>query len=79
MWCRQHGFDVRFGWGRQGLATLAPDSEVIVIVDVLSFSTGVSVAVEQGAAVFPCRWRDERAQLCPCKNLEGFPLIQSRF
>ena len=61
MWWTQDGFDLRFGWGRQGLATLAPVSDVVVLIDVLSFCTGVSVALERGAAVFPCSWRDERA------------------
>jgi len=61
MWWIQDGFDLRFGWGRQGLATLAPVCDVVVLIDVLSFCTGVSVAIERGAAVFPCSWRDQRA------------------
>lgn len=45
-------FDVRCEWGAEGLHGLAP-SDVIVIVDVLSFSTSVDVAVSQGASVLP--------------------------
>ena len=33
----------------------------MVIVDVLRFTTAVSVAIEQGASVFPYRWRDDSA------------------
>jgi 2-phosphosulfolactate phosphatase len=57
----QQAFDIRCEWGEHGIAVLAPISEVIIIVDVLSFSTSVDVAVTQGAMVFPYRWRDDTA------------------
>lgn len=52
----QDGFAVRFDWGPNGLRRLAPVSAAVVIVDVLSFSTSVDVAVGQGARVLPYRW-----------------------
>ncbi len=54
----QAGADVRLEWGPQGLRTLAPHVDTIVIVDVLSFTTSVTVAVAAGAAVLPYRWAD---------------------
>lgn len=50
----QHGFDIRFEWGPQGLdALLAGGVRTVVIVDVLRFSTAVDVACGRGAAVTP--------------------------
>jgi len=40
-------------WGPQGLRQLSERCECVVIVDVLSFSTSVAVAVARGAAVWP--------------------------
>ena len=57
----QHEFQVRFEWGPQGIACLAPGSDVVVIVDVLSFSTAVVVAAARGVTVFPYRWADNTA------------------
>ena len=58
----QMGFEARFEWGIDGVRRLAPVSDVVVIVDVLSFSTCVDVAVSRGAAVLPYRWRDASAE-----------------
>ncbi len=58
----QRPFSVRFGWAAQDLAALAHPSNVIVIVDILRFTTAVSVAVGRGAAVLPFRHRDVAAQ-----------------
>lgn len=59
--CDQHGFAYRFDWGPNGLRTLAPVVDVVVVVDVLRFTSAVSAAVESGAEVFPYRWADEGA------------------
>jgi 2-phosphosulfolactate phosphatase len=58
----QAGYDARFEWGEEGVRRLARSVDVVVIVDVLSFSTCIDVAVGQGASVLPIRWRDERAE-----------------
>ena len=54
-------FRLRFEWGPQGVACLAPGSDAVVIVDVLSFSTAVVVAAARDATVFPYRWADDTA------------------
>lgn len=55
----QAEYNIRCEWGKQGVARLAPISDVIIIVDVLSFSTAVDIATGQGALVYPYRWQDE--------------------
>ena len=52
---------LRFEQGlRGGLAIAHGDDVLVVVVDVLSFSTAVSVAVDRGIEVLPLRMRDER-------------------
>lgn len=57
----QQGFAYRFEWGANGVRALAPAVDVIVVVDVLRFTSAVSAAVEAGATVFPCKWTDTQA------------------
>lgn len=49
----QQEFMVRFEWGLHGINALAPISDVMIIVDVLSFTTSVDIAVGNGAIVYP--------------------------
>jgi 2-phosphosulfolactate phosphatase len=44
---------VDVAWGTSGARHLAEHSDVLVVVDVLSFSTSLSVALERGADVWP--------------------------
>ena len=57
----QADYDVRCEWGLRGLQALAPISDVVVIIDILSFSTAVDIAVARGARILPYRWRDDSA------------------
>jgi 2-phosphosulfolactate phosphatase len=56
------GFDLQFEWGPNGLEQLGADAASIVIVDVLRFTTAVSVAVDRGATVLPYPWADDGAE-----------------
>jgi 2-phosphosulfolactate phosphatase len=60
-WFSQQHYGVRFEWGPVGAQQVTPSVAALVVVDVLSFTTSVDVAVTRGTAVFPFRWRDERA------------------
>ena len=57
----QADYDLRCEWGLQGLLHLAPASDAVIIVDILSFSTVVDMVVANGAFVLPYRWKDESA------------------
>ena len=54
-------FRVRFDWGPIGADEVAPGAAYVAVVDVLSFTTTLTVAVEQGISVLPYRWRDDSA------------------
>jgi 2-phosphosulfolactate phosphatase len=55
----QSEFDLRCEWGLHGVAQLAPISDVVVIVDILSFTTCVEIATNNGAIIFPYAYKDE--------------------
>ena len=57
----QHPYVLRCEWGPRGVAALAPISDVVIIVDVISFCTCVDIAVARGATVYPFGWGDEGA------------------
>ena len=63
MFYDQSTFDVRCEWGLGGVKYVGDAADVRIIVDVLSFSTCVEVAISRGATVIPYRWKDERALL----------------
>jgi 2-phosphosulfolactate phosphatase len=55
----QDGFGIGFEWGPVGAGIVAGD--IVAVVDVLSFTTAVTVAADLGIDVYPYRWRDETA------------------
>lgn len=57
----QRGYRVRFDWGPAGAEAVGAGAAYVAVVDVLSFTTTLTVAVEHGIAVLPYRWRDASA------------------
>lgn len=52
---------IRLEWGPTGAAAIAFTADLAVVIDVLSFTTSVTVAVDRGITVFPYRWGVEGA------------------
>lgn len=55
----QSSHRLRLEWGATGAESVPAD--YAVVVDVLSFTTTLGVALERGIEVFPFRWKDARA------------------
>ncbi len=64
-------------WGMAGVAALRARASVLVIIDVLSFSTAVDVAVSRGAEVVPFRYGDADAARAEAERV-GAVLAQPR-
>jgi 2-phosphosulfolactate phosphatase len=56
---RQARSALRLEWGASGAAAIGPGCGVAVVVDVLSFTTTVTVAADRGIGVLPYRWGDD--------------------
>lgn len=52
---------LRFDWALQGADAIALDADVAVVIDVLSFTTTLTVALDGGTTVLPYRWNDSNA------------------
>jgi len=64
----QADFDLRCEWGLAGLRAVQTSIDAVVVVDVLSFSTAVDIAVSRGAVVYPYRWNDDSARQFAAKK-----------
>jgi 2-phosphosulfolactate phosphatase len=64
----QPGFDPRLSWAAEGAVVLAQVCPVLVVVDVLRFTTAVEVAVARGAWVVPLPWPGREA---PARGASG--------
>ena len=58
----QPGTGARFDWGLGGAAELGRHCAVLVVVDVLSFTTSLSVALDRGTRVHPFPWDAQAAE-----------------
>ncbi len=59
---QQLPYSVRLEWGAAAIRELGPKADCIIVIDIMSFSTCVSIAVERGGIIYPYPWRNETAQ-----------------
>lgn len=52
---------INFEWGKHGIKKYSASSDITVIVDILSFSTCVDIAISNGALLYPYRYKDDSA------------------
>jgi 2-phosphosulfolactate phosphatase len=69
----QPGSDTRFEWSAEGAVLLARACRVVVVVDVLRFTTAVEVAVARGAVVVPRPWPGRGTHSLSPASLLGVP------
>jgi 2-phosphosulfolactate phosphatase len=65
---------VPLNWGPRGLDALTVTCDAVILVDVLSFSTAVDIALTAGATVFPCRDHEEVRALAA--SVRGVPAVR---
>lgn len=59
--CKQLDYTARFDWGYEGVEQVGVASDMIVIIDVLSFSTCVDIVTGRAGIVYPYQVKDESA------------------
>jgi 2-phosphosulfolactate phosphatase len=59
---RQVDSAIRCEWGMQGAEAVTVGADVAVVVDVLSFTTTLSLALDAGMTVLPYRWKGDDAE-----------------
>ena len=67
----QAKYQVRFDWGAAGAERILPGAHVVVVVDVLSFTTAVVAAAERGVPVAPWPAGDAAGAAALAERLGG--------
>ncbi len=67
----QARYQVRFDWGAAGAERVLPGAHVVVVVDVLSFTTAVVAAAERGVPVAPWPAGDAAGAAALAERLGG--------
>lgn len=55
--------EINCEWGVHGINKFKNSTDIFIIIDVLSFSTSVDIAVSNGAVIYPYKYKDETSIL----------------
>ena len=72
----QNTYRCRLDWGRHGTQQAAERGDVLVIVDVLSFSTAATTATYYGGIIYPCTQDEDIAAFA--QHVGGVAAVQRR-
>ncbi|MET9627954.1 2-phosphosulfolactate phosphatase [Lentzea sp. NPDC006480] len=71
----QEGYQLKLEWGPEGVDVLR-GCDVLVVVDVLSFTTSVDLVVGNGGQVRPSRWKPRNGTLRPASLVDATGLVE---
>ncbi|HEX8865650.1 MAG TPA: 2-phosphosulfolactate phosphatase [Lentzea sp.] len=71
----QEGYRLKLEWGPEGVDVLR-GCDVLVVVDVLSFTTSVDLVVGNGGQVRPSRWAPRKGTLRPASLVDATGLVE---
>lgn len=75
---RQSSYDVRLDWGLTGATAIVEGVDVAIVVDVLSFTTTVTVALDAGITVWPYPWSGRGTRAVDFAARQGATLAVGR-
>ncbi|MBM7860528.1 2-phosphosulfolactate phosphatase [Lentzea nigeriaca] len=71
----QEGYQLKLEWGPDGVDALR-GCDVLIVVDVLSFTTSVDLVVGNGGQVRPSRWKSGKGTLRPASLVDATGLVE---
>lgn len=72
----QSPYRCRLDWGELSARLAAERGDIVVVVDVLRFTSAVITAIQSGCVVYPCRTKGEVDRLVQTSLADGFEITE---